>query len=312
MGQVQSQLQSRFAPQLTEQLLPVEDTVPDDAAHSFLSWVLCSKRERLQKMSWLQWGLLAVAFLAFIYFLIHWFVLTRADELFPEQEMLNGTAVFGVVVLILVVLRGSMSAATELLAARKEMSVALGQANQVQERTNEQLDSLKVHLESAEERAREQAEAREREAQDFEKKLHMVTDLRDKMGDDLNSWLGQLANKTGELNQQAQMLARITWMQAKSILVQQGHLDTKTGVIKSEGLETLQAITGPSSDLTPFLQDAQGRGTKQLTDEMGLQLFEAKVAGENQLGYASSGAGSSSSRPPAPLRGESSPRVREV
>ena len=128
-----------------------------------------------------------------------------------------------------------------------------------------------------------------------------VTDLRDKMGDDLNSWLGQLASKTGELNQQAQMLARITWMQAKSILVQQGHLDTKTGVIKSEGLETLQAITGPTNDLTPFLQDSgHGRGAKHLTEEMGLQLFEAKVAGENQLGYQGSGAGSSS------------PRVRET
>ena len=264
-------------------------------------------------MSWVQWGLLAVALLAFVYFLLHWFVLTKADQLFPEEESVNGTAVFAVVVLILVVLRTSMGAAAELLTARTEMAVALNQANQVQERTTEQLGSLQVHLESAEERAREQAEAREREAQDFEKKLDMVTDLRDKMGDDLNSWLGQLASKTGELSQQAQMLARITWMQAKSILVQQGHLDTKTGMIKPEGLETLQAITGPTSDLTPFLQDAgQGRGTKHLTDEMGLQLFEAKVAGENRLGYnQASGAAGSSSR--APGGGDaSSPRVREV
>lgn len=305
------QLQSSFAPQLTDQLLPTEETAPDDATHGFLSWVLCSRRENLQKMSWLQWILVATAILAFIYFLVHWFVLTRAEELFPEQELLNGTAVFGVVVLILVVLRGSMSAAAELLAARKEMSVALNQANQVQERTTEQLDTLQVHLDSAEERAREQAEAREREAQDFEKKLHLVTDLRDKMGEDLNSWLGQLSSKTGELNQQAQMLARITWMQAKSILVQQGHLDTRTGVIKSEGLETLQAITGPSSDLRPFLQDAaHGQGTKQISEEMGLQLFEAKVAGDHQLGYQPSGAAGSSSRPPAG-EGASSPRVRE-
>ena len=109
------------------------------------------------------------------------------------------------------------------------------------------------------------------------------------------------------------MLARITWMQAKSILVQQGHLDTKTGVIKSEGLETLQAITGPTSDLTPFLQDAaQGRGTKHLTDEMGLQLFEAKVAGDNQLGYNQASGAGSSSRAPAPGGDASSPRVREV
>lgn len=301
MGQLQSQLQSRFAPQLTEQLLPAAETAPDDAAHGFLSWVLCTNQAQLQKMNWVQWLLLAMALLAFIYFLVHWFVLTPADDLFPEQEFLNGTAVFAVVVLILVLLRGSMSAAAELLATRKEMAVALTQASTIQARTNEQLDTLQVHLDSAEERAREQAEAREREAQDFERKLHMVTDLRNKMGDDLNSWLGQLASKTGELNQQAQMLARITWMQAKSILVQQGHLDTKTGVIKDEGLQTLQAITGPTNDLTPFLQDSgHGRGAKHLTEEMGLQLFEAKVAGENQLGYQGSGAGSSS------------PRVRET
>ena len=64
---------------------------------------------------------MALAALAFLYFALHWLLLARsaadgADRPFPEQEeWLNGTAVLGVGVLILVLLRGSMSAAVELL-----------------------------------------------------------------------------------------------------------------------------------------------------------------------------------------------------
>eukprot|EP00316_Scyphosphaera_apsteinii_P017768 CAMPEP_0119320214 /NCGR_PEP_ID=MMETSP1333-20130426/51860_1 /TAXON_ID=418940 /ORGANISM="Scyphosphaera apsteinii, Strain RCC1455" /LENGTH=192 /DNA_ID=CAMNT_0007326881 /DNA_START=468 /DNA_END=1046 /DNA_ORIENTATION=- len=182
-----------------------------------------------------------------------------------------------------------MSAAVELLAAKKQMSAALNQANEVQARTAVQLDTLQAHLDSAEERAKAQAEARQREAHDFEHKLNLVTDLRCKMGDDLNGWLDQLTNKTRELNQHTQMLARITWMQAKGILIQSGQLDVETGLIKTEGLRTLQTITGPSNDISPLLQEsADGGGAKHLSEERGLQLFEAKVASE--LEYSSSSA----------------------
>mmetsp|Transcript_33864 Transcript_33864/g.55938 ORF Transcript_33864/g.55938 Transcript_33864/m.55938 type:complete len:297 (-) Transcript_33864:334-1224(-) len=284
------QLQSRLAPpHLTEQLLPVTEAAPDDTVHGVLSFVLCIKRDRLQKITWIQWILMAIAVFAFIYFLVHWLILTSAARLYPEQEWLNGTAVFATAVLILIVLRGSMSAAVELLAAKKQMSAALNQANEVQARTAVQLDTLQAHLDSAEERAKAQAEARQREAHDFEHKLNLVTDLRCKMGDDLNGWLDQLTNKTRELNQHTQMLARITWMQAKGILIQSGQLDVETGLIKTEGLRTLQTITGPSNDISPLLQEsADGGGAKHLSEERGLQLFEAKVASE--LEYSSSSA----------------------
>jgi len=286
--QMVHQFSSGVQQQLTQALLPADEKPfdspesphqPNQWAHECLSRLLCLSKEKVQKLTRVHGVLVLLSTCALGWFLLHWFVINSANE-HPTEEWLNGAAALSTGVIGLVFLRKELSDAVELQTALRETQEAQARSDEVQAQLGAQMERLQTHLASAKEEATRAEAARRREQEmvaKLEHNLSMLTNAREMMGDDMESWFGTLDGKLGELTHQTAQLGRITWMQVKNELLRTGQLDRATGVLTNEGLETLRFTVGESMDLAPMLERRDDSGElKLLSDESGLRLFTAK------------------------------------
>ena len=217
------QLTTGVQQQLTQSLLPAEEKPaeslesppPSQWVHECLSKLLCISRDKVHKLTRVHGVLVVLSTGALAWFLVHWFAANSARE-HPTEEWLNGAAALSTGVIGLLFLRKELSDAVELQGALREAQEAQARSDEVQTRLGAQMGQLQDHLASAKQEATRAEQARRREQEmvaKLEHNLSMLTNAREMMGDDMESWLGTLDGKLSELTHQTAQLGRITWMQ---------------------------------------------------------------------------------------------------